>query len=149
MTDLTQAISAHGTIWSYQQTPGSVFTPVAQVGDIVPPEFMRKEFDSTVHGQNIDAYVLGVLRRGQMTVPLNWLPKDPTHDHLTGMYAQIINNTITGHQVSFPTTPVINWVMSGQVQSLKPKAPVDGKMELAVTLRFTGLMSIGGVIIGT
>lgn len=149
MTDLTQAISAHGTIWSYQQTPGGVFTPVAQVGDITPPEFMRKEFDSSVHGQNIDAYVLGILRRGQMSVNLNWLPNDPTHGSLTGMYNLITSNTITGHQLLFPSSPSLAWIMSGQVQSLKPKAPVDGKLETVCTLRFTSLMYVGGVLVGT
>lgn len=33
--------------------------------------------------------------------------------------------------------------MSGQVQALKPGAPVDGKLSLDMTLRFSGHMQIG------
>ena len=151
MADTTTALSAHGTIWAIQKTPGGAFTDVAQLGDIMPPEMSRKEFDSSVHGKNIDQYVLGILRRGAMTVPLNFIPDDGSMDHLAGLQKLMIDNTITGHRVRFPTSTggTLDWIMSGQVQAMKPKAPVDGKLEIDVTLRFSGFMSIGGVLIGT
>lgn len=146
MTDTTTALSSHGTIWAIQETPGGAFTDVAQLGDLTLPELSRKEFDASVHGKNIDQWVLGILRRGPFTVPINFIPDEGTHDHTTGLYKLLIDNTITGHRVTFPDgTP---WIMSGQVQAIKPKAPVDGKLEADVTMRFSGFMSIDGVIIG-
>ena len=143
---MTIGISSHGTLVAFQKTPGGAFTDIAELGDITPPEMMRNEFDATTQEKDIDSYVLGVLRRGAFTVPLNFLPTNDTHDHLTGLYKHLIDNTITGYRVTFPDATA--WVMSGQVKGITPKAPVDGKLAADVTLRFSGLMSIGGVSIG-
>jgi hypothetical protein len=137
----TLAISGHGTLISVQLTPGGAFTDIAEQGDITPPEVSRNEFDSTTQEKDIDAYVLGVLRRGSFTQPLNFLPDHNTHDHLTGVFKLIIDNTVTGWKITYPDTTM--WIMSGQVQALKPNAPVDGKLSLDMTLRFSGGMQIG------
>jgi hypothetical protein len=141
--------SGHGTLVAVQLTPGGTFVDVAEQGDITLPEIMRNEFDATTQNEDIDAYVLGVLRRGSFSIPLNWIPDNNTHDHITGVYKLMIDNTMTGWRVTFPqVTPSLVWIMSGQVQSLKPTAPVDGKLSSDMALRLSGLMSIGGVVIG-
>jgi hypothetical protein len=132
-----------------QLTPGGAFTDLAEMGDVTPPEMSRNEFDATTQNEDIDSYVLGVLRRGPFQVPLNWIPDEETHDHLTGVYALMFSAVITGFRVRFPqVTPPLDWVMSGQVQAIAPTAPVDGKLSSNVTIRLSGLMSIGGVIVG-
>jgi hypothetical protein len=143
----TLAISGHGTLVSRAKaaTP-TVFEAIAELGDVTPPELSRNEFDATVQDKDIDSYVLGVLRRGAMTVPLNFLPTNATHNHLTGLYKAIIDNSVDGYKVTFPDAT--EWVMSGQVQHIVPKAPVDGKLSADVTFRFSGRMTIGGVVIG-
>ena len=140
---MTLAISSHGTVVSVQLTPGGAWTEIAEQGDVTPPEMSRNEFDSTTQEKDIDAYVLGVLRRGAFSQPLNFLPGNNTHDHLTGVYKLLIDNTITGWMVTYPDTAITRWVMSGQLQALKPAAPVDGKLSLDMTLRFSGPMQIG------
>ncbi len=142
---MTLAISSHGTLVSVQLTPGGAFTPIAEQGDVAPPEMSRNEFDATTQEKDIDAYVLGVLRRGAFTQPLNFLPGDNTHDHLTGVYKLLTDNTVTGWKIAFPDVEATVWIMSGQIQSLKPNAPVDGKLSLDMTLRFSGAMQIGAV----
>lgn len=141
------SLSGHGTIFAYQTvlTP-TVFTDVAELGDITPPSLMRNEFDSTTQNENIDSYVLGVLRRGAMTMPINYIPSDATQDHITGLASLIINNTVTGFRVTFPEGTV--WIMSGRVQNFVPHAPKDGLMSADVTIRFIGRMKIGTVTIG-
>jgi hypothetical protein len=140
---MTLAISSHGTIVSVQLTPGGAFTEIAEQGDVTPPEMSRNEFDATTQEKDIDAYVLGVLRRGSFTQPLNFLPGDNTHDHLTGVYKLLVDNTVTGWKITYPDAASTQWIMSGQVQALKPNAPVDGKLSLDMTLRFSGSMQIG------
>jgi hypothetical protein len=137
---MTLAISAHGTLVAVQLTPGGAFTDVAEQGDITPPALSRNEFDATTQEKDIDSYVLGVLRRGAFTQPLNWLPDNATHDHLTGVYKLMIENTVTGWRITYPDGT--KWIMSGQVQSITPQAPVDGKLAADVTLRFSGAMQI-------
>ena len=140
---MTLAISSHNTKISVQLTPGGAWTEIAEQGDITPPEMSRNEFDATTQEKDIDAYVLGVLRRGAFTQPLNFLPGNNTHDHLTGVYKLLKDNTVTGWKIAYPDVGATIWIMSGQVQALKPNAPVDGKLSLDMTLRFSGQMQIG------
>lgn len=144
---MTLALSGHGTLVSraLAATP-TVFNAIAELGDITPPALSRNEFDATTQEKDIDSYVLGVLRRGAMTLGLNFLPTDGSHDHLTGLYKAIIDNSIDGYKISMPSSLV--WVCSGQVQSIVPKAPVDGKLSCDATLRFSGKMTINGIIVG-
>jgi hypothetical protein len=148
---MTLGVSAHGTLVSVQLTPGGAFTAVAELGDITPPGLTRNEFDATSQDKDIDNYVLGVLRRGAFTVPVNWLPTNNTHDHLTGVLKLLKDNTVTGWKITFPVAAggsAVDWIMSGQVQGMVPKAPVDGKLSADITLRFSGLMTIGGAVFG-
>lgn len=145
---MTLAISSHGTLVAVQLTPGGAFTTISELENVTPPELMRNEFDATTQNINIDAYVLGVLRRGTLDFPINYLPGDPSHDHLTGVTKLLTGNTVTGWRVTFPDIAATTWVMSGQVKSIKPAAPVDGKLASTITIRMSGVMSIGGVAIG-
>ena len=148
---MTLGVSAHGTIVAVQLTPGAAFTNIAELGDITPPALTRNEFDATTQDKDIDNYVLGVLRRGAFTVPVNWLPLDSTHSASTGVLKLLKDNTVTGWRIRFPTAAggaAVDWIMSGQVQGMVPKAPVDGKLSADITLRFSGLMTIGGITFG-
>lgn len=141
--------SGHGTMVAVQLTPGGAWTDIAEMGDVTPPGLERNEFDATTQNEDLDSYVLGVLRRGVFSIPLNFIPDNNTHDHITGLQKLIINNTITGFRVRFPqVTPAVDWIMSGAVKGFMPKAPVDGKLSADVSVRLSGKMSIGGVTIG-
>jgi tail tube protein len=140
----TLAVSAHGTLVDVQLTPGGAWVQIAEQGDITPPATTRNEFDATTQEKDIDSYVLGVYRRGQFTEPLHFLPTNNTQDHLTGLYKLQIDNTVTGFRIRYPAVAGgVHWIMSGQVQGLVPGAPVDGKLSLNMTLRFSGAMQIG------
>lgn len=148
---MTTPLSSHATLLDVQLTPGGAWTEIAELGDFDLPELDHNEFDASVHNRNIDNYVMGIFRRGAMTFPINFIPTDNTHDHLTGLIKLNVQSTITGFRARFPdgTQDGTPWVMSGQVKTFKPTAPVDGKLTAQITLRFSGYMSIGGVLIGT
>lgn len=148
---MTIPLSGHGAILSRapQSTP-TVFTPIAEVGDIQLPGFDHNEFDGTSHNRNIDAYVMGVLRRDPFTIKLNFLPQDPSHDHLTGLIKATITNPVPtdGFKVVYPDL-VTTWVASGQVKSVNNiMLPVDGLSSADVVVRFSDKMTINGVVIG-
>jgi hypothetical protein len=150
------ALSGHGALVAYETateegggapTPGTgFFTTVAELGDITPPSLMRNEFDATTQQEDIDSYVLGVLRRSAVTIKMNFIPTNGTHDHLTGVYKMVIDDTRIGWRFTFPGSWI--WIASGQVKEVVPHAPVDGKMEADLTLRFSGRFFINGVLIG-
>lgn len=145
-------LSGHGAI--VQRAPvatPTTFTTIAEVGDITLPGLDHNEFDALQHNQNIDSYVMGVLRRDLFTLRLNFLPSDPTHDHLTGLIKAATTNPVPvdGFKIIFPDL-VNTWVASGQVKSVNNiTLPVDGLSSADVGIRFSGRMVINGVLIGS
>ena len=151
---MTIALSGHGT--KIARAPAStptVFTDIAEMGDITFPGLSRNEFDATTQNRNIDARILGVLRRGECKVSLNFLPNNATHDHLTGLLSAMITEPppIDGYRFTFPTAAGASvWIMSGQVKAVDNiQAPVDGKLAADVTLVFSDVFTINGVVYGT
>lgn len=145
----TNVLSGHGTLISRAPlaTP-AVFTVIGELGDVTPPELYRNEFEAMSQQDNIDSYVLGMLRRQQLKVPINFIPTNGTHDHLTGLYKALITEPppYEGYKLTYPDATQL--VFSGQVQSIAPKAPVDGKLSADVTIRLSGKMTMGAVSIG-
>jgi hypothetical protein len=145
-------LSGHGAL--VQRAPiatPATFTTIAELGDITLPGLDHNEFDALQHNTNIDAFVLGVLRRDLFTIRLNFLPSDPTHDHLTGLIKATTTNPVPmdGFKIIFPDL-VNTWVASGQVKSVNNiTLPVDGLSTADVGIRFSGRMVINGVLIGT
>jgi hypothetical protein len=139
---MSDAISAHGTKVEVQMTPGGAFDEIGEIGgDIVPPSLSRNAVEVTTHNDDIDAYIAGVLRRGEMTFPINFIASGTQlHDETTGLYKLIIDNTKTGFKVTFPDNDF--WIFSGYVTNIAKRAPVDGALTADVTIRPTGPMII-------
>lgn len=141
-------ISGHGTLIARAPaaTP-TVFTTIAELGgDIMVPDLSRKEIDVSTQNRDIDEYVLGMLRRSSVTLTINYVATDGTHDNLTGLYAAIRTNSVDGYKITFPDGDV--WIFSGQVSAIKKKAPVDDKLVADVTIRPTGAFTINNMVIG-
>lgn len=141
------AKSGHGALIAWQATPGGAFTTIAELRDISTPGLSRNEFDATTQNEDVDSYVLGVLRREPLAFTMNFIEDNATHDHLSGIQKGIIDNVMTGWRYTFPGGLV--WIMSGQVQMVKASDPVDGLQSADVAIRMSGLMSIGGVVVGS
>ena len=145
-------LSGHGAIISRAPiaTP-TVFTAIAEVGDVTMPVFTHNEFDALAHNINIDAFVLGVLRREIFQLKLNFLPSDASHDHLTGLLKACLTNPVPmdGWKMTFPDLVNV-WVASGQCKDVTNiTLPVDGLSTADAAIRFSGRMVINGVLIGT
>ena len=148
---MTLPLSGHGAhIYRAPIATPSTFTEISEVRDITLPGLDHNEFDATSHNRNIDAYVLGVLRRELFTIQVNFLPSDPTHDHLTGLIKACTTNPVPldGFRIVFPDL-VNTWTASGQVKNVSNIVlPVDGLSTADVGIRFSGRMVINGVLIG-
>jgi len=148
---MTLPLSGHGAhVYRAPAATPTTFTEIAEVGDITLPGLTSNEFDATSHNVNIDAYVLGVMRRDLFTIKMNFLPQDPTHDHLTGLIRARMTNPvpIDGWKIVFPDLTT-TWVASGQVKDINNIVlPVDGLSTADVGIRLSGKMTINGVVIG-
>ena len=140
-------ISAHGTVIARapQATP-TVFEDIGEILDITLPELSRNPIDISTHNDDIDEFVMGILRRGELRWRINFVASDPSHDHLTGLYQSIIDHSKDGWRVTFPDGDI--WVMSGGVSNVGKVAPVDGALQADVSIRPSGKMTINGVVIG-
>jgi hypothetical protein len=141
------ALSGHGTLIARAPalTP-TVFTTIAELGDITPPGLSRNEFDATAQQEDIDSYAIGVLRRTPITFPMNFIPSDASQDHIAGLHFSMIHKATDGWRVTFPDGTA--WVGSGVITNLSSGAPVDGKLTLNVTIRLSGKFTINGIVIG-
>lgn len=148
----TLPLSGHGAhIYRAPNATPYTFTEIAEVGDITMPAFDHNEFDGTSHNRNIDAYVLGVLRRDLFTIKLNFLPTDGSHDHLTGLLKAAFTNPVPvdTFKMVFPDL-TSQWIASGQVKSVNNLVlPVDGLSTADVGIRFSGKMYVNGVLVGS
>jgi hypothetical protein len=145
---MSDAISAHGTMIARS---GQLITPVAyvdiaEVGDITPISFTRNEHDVTTQNDDIDAYVLGVLRRGPVSFVINFLGNDATHDEIAGLLYSIANHHKDKWRITFPDGTV--WSFTAGISGFTPEAPVDGPLRATVTLRPTGLMTLNALEVG-
>lgn len=129
-------------------TPTS-FTTIAELDVVSLPEMGVNEDDASIQNSTIDRYVTStLLRRKPTPLALNFDPNDATQDHITGLYKAMSTQTLDGYKFSHAASSLI-WVVSGNVTNIKPGTPKEGKIALAVTLRFSGLMTINGITIGT
>lgn len=139
-------ISAQGTKiyrskdpnWPDQDPQGGVvsFVEIAELMDITPPALTRNPIETTSHSQNDDRYIVGVRRHGELQFGLNFIPFDPTHDHLTGLQKSWFDGLRDIWKLVFPDGT--EWLFSGFVSNVAPSAPVDDRLAADVTIRPTG-----------
>lgn len=141
----------HGITLAYEADPvgaAGVFTTIGEfVGDL-PIEFTRTETETTVHNENIDMYVTGVLRRNTWAIMVNYEHGNATH---TGLRDHILNGTPFGLRWRGPeiTDSTDEIIVSGELTSWKRTTPVrEGVQAGEGTFRPSGLMKVDGDIIG-
>lgn len=142
----TNAISAQGTIVARSIDPnwpdndpvgGAVsFVDIAELKDITPPALTRNTIETTSHNQDADRYIVGIKRHGEMSLSLNFLPGNATHDHLTGLQKSWDDGDRDIFRITYPDGSA--WIFSGFVSNFAPSAPIDEALVADVTIRPTG-----------
>lgn len=147
----TNAISAQGTIvarsidpnWPDDDPQGGAveFVDIAELKDITPPALTRNSIETTTHNQDADRYIVGIKRHGEMSMNLNFLPDNATHDHVTGLQQAWDDGSRDIYRIAYPNGRT--WIFSGYVTNLEPDAPVDDALTADVTIRPTGDHAFG------
>lgn len=145
------AIHAFGTQLLLGDGAGpEVFTVVAELKSIPIPQAERPRIDVSTHDNAAFTreYVLNMSDLPALTFEINWLPKNPTHDHLTGLNSL----QISGEQANFKVrlnaavgTGVNAVVISfpASVPQFSPSAPVDNVYTASVQLQPTAAPTYG------
>jgi hypothetical protein len=142
MADL-QGISAHGTIIEVEDSGPGDWVEIGELGDIVMPGLSRNEHDITSQNRDIDTYILGVLRREDVTFPMFF---NAAIDSQLILREAIIANTTKGWRLTAPDGDV--WIFSGGVKQMKQTNPVDGVQTANVSIRPTGKFLLNGDEVG-
>lgn len=139
-------ISAQGTIIARSPDPnwppnapvgGSVsFTNIAELRNITVPALTRNTLETTTHNEGDDSYIVGIRRHSDMTFQVNFVPTNPTHDHMTGLQKAWFDGTRDIYKVTYPDGT--SWLFSGFVSNLGATANVDEVLTADVTIRPTG-----------
>lgn len=130
---MSNAVSAQGTI---VKRNGAA---IGELRDITPPPLTRNTFDTTNQNDANDSYVVGIQRRGEMTLSINFLPSgDQTHGVASGLLKAYKDGSKDLYEVDF--IDGAKWYFSGYVTNIAPKAPVDNAFTADVTIRPTGGM---------
>lgn len=143
----TFGIGSHGTVISRSIDPnwpdndpqgGAVdFEEIAELMDITPPALSRNTIETTNQNSDDDRYIPGGVRRhGECTFNVNFLPTDPTHDHLTGLQQSWFEGNRDIFRIDYPDGSA--WLFSGFVTNIGPSTPVDDRFAADVTIRPTG-----------
>lgn len=145
---MPEGISAQGTVIEVSPDPawvgsGSVsFVEIAELREITPPALTRNIIDVTTQNEDDDARVVGIRRHGDLTMDLNFVPNNGTHDHLTGLQKKWFDGSRNIYRIRFPPvapqTVGSAWVFSGFVASFAPSAPLDDRLSASVTIAPTG-----------
>ena len=151
---MSNAVSGHGASIAMELDPTGapgVFTAIAEInGDIMLPTLSRETTESTPHEDTVDYHVTSpVLRRSTVTMTLNYIFDDSTHDSSTGLKAALTDRETRGYRIRGPggTTDSDEWIGSAEVISYGVTNPVrTGIRSADVELIFSGPYKEDGTI---
>lgn len=116
------------------------FTTVSEVKSLGGPGLSADTEDITNHDSAgaFEEAVVTILRSGEVTFTMNYLPTDGTHDGSTGLLNDYKNRELRNFQLVFPNAANTQWEFSAFVTGFEPTEDVDGVLETDVTLKVSG-----------
>ena len=141
---MTSATSGFGTLLK-EGDGGSpeAFTAIAEVRSLSGPSSTMSPIDVTNHQSTSGwrEFVAGLLDGGQVTLDINYLPANATHNASTGFLNTYENKTSRNFLLRFPDAAGTTWAFKGFFDSVSPTAPIDGALTASVSIKITGVVT--------
>lgn len=134
---MSNATTALGMLFRTDDGIGGPMTTVAEQRDVGVPEVSRNVLDVSTHNNTSgieESLASQLMRLGEMTLKVNWLPGDATHNHSTGLLAAIKNRQKRNGQVVFPGS-IATWSFGYYVTKFKPTGGVDTELGADITVK--------------
>ena len=132
----SKAMIGHGSKFSMGDGGSpEVFTDVAEVTQITPPNFSRDTVDVT-HMQSPEKWrewVPALKDAGEVEIIINWIPGDATQDRL---FLSFNDDTSNNFRITFPNAEV--WNFLAMCTGFAAEDPIDDKMQATVTFKLSG-----------
>jgi len=112
------------------------FTKVVEVGDLKGPGLSRDTIDATTHDSPDDweEFIVGIKKGGEVTYPVNWVPSDPTHDNVTGLWAAWEDGVLRNWRIVPPISGVY-LQFAALVTDIGPSFPVNDKLQADLSMK--------------
>lgn len=137
---------ASSAFWAYGSTlqlgdgaNPEVFTSIAEITELKPPQMSRDEIDVTSHSSS-DGYrefIAGLRDGGEVTFQANWLPTNSTHDATTGLLETFNDNVTHNWKIVLPNT-LATITFSGFLTAFEPDLPLEEQGQLSGTIKVSG-----------
>lgn len=121
-----------------------VFTPVAEITSITPPQAESDDVEVT-HMESpgrTKEYIAGMVEAGEAAFKGNWIPGNATQDHLVGVLADQKAGTVRNWQIVVPpgtAAPAgLTWSFSGYVKKFNPDISVSDKLSFDASIKVSG-----------
>jgi hypothetical protein len=136
----SDGIASHGTLIA-RQVGGGAFTTIGELFDVTPPPLTRPSTEITPHNDNIDSYVIGVRRRGELALVINFLHTDTSHDETNGLLKAWADASKDGYRITY--LDGTTWIFSGYCINVGALTPGrEGGQQANVTIRPSGAHKI-------
>lgn len=138
---MSDAVFAQGTLLKAGNGAATeVFTTIAEVTNIGGPSLALDPVEVT----NMDStagwreFIGGLLDGGEVSLTINYLPTNATHNASNGLIADMTNRTKRNFQLVFSDGSSTTFSFTALVTGFETGEPVDGQLTAEVTLKITG-----------
>lgn len=116
------------------------FVTISEVLDISGPALSLSTAETTNQDSTggWEEFVGTILRSGEVTFDVNFLPTDATQSFAAGLILDMVNRTLRNFQLIFTDAGTTTWAFAALVTGFEPSAPVDGKLSASVGLKISG-----------
>lgn len=132
----TNAAIGHGSTFSIGDGGGlEVFTAVAEVFAITPPN-MRRDMQDATHMASTDKwreFIPGLRDAGEVQMQINFIPGGAAQD---AVFAKFASDTASNFKITFPNAE--EWIFSAFCTEFSAEDPLDGKMTVTTRFKLTG-----------
>ena len=137
----TSATSSFGTFLKIGDgAVAEAFTTIAEVRDISGPSLALDTEEVTSHDSpgGWEEFVATILRSGEVSFDLNFLPTNATQSYAAGLIADMVAKTKRNFQLIFTNVGATTWAFAAYVTAFEPSAPVAGALTASASLKITG-----------
>ena len=140
---MTQPLSSHGTLLKMGALGGGgpYNATIAELVDSAGPSIEQAIHEAPSQDTVWVKKVAGMMKAKEVTLDINLIPKDATHDGATGLLSLLGLQQVTGWQILYNDAgagTASKWEFDAYLSGYDPDQPVDGILKASITLSVNG-----------
>lgn len=123
----------------------SVYTTIAQIRDLNPPNLEQTPIDVTNRdGSGWMEFIGGLKNGGEVTFDIVYDPDQTTHSASAsgGLITLLSAGTLNNFRITWPDPTPVTFTFAALVTKFAPKAPLNDKLAADVTLKVSSSLTV-------